>query len=184
MRATHPSRAVIATAVALMLSAASFNATAAESTRKKSPPTPAAEVEDAALATLSESAKAERALAKKPNDRAAQLRAARSQLAEGAEIPSRVEAAQRHAVAVLEQSPNDMEALLLAGQSSLLKNDARSAVRYYRAATLADANYATAFLGLGDALTRLGDEPGATAAFTRYRALMGMPPLQTDAQRK
>lgn len=184
MRVIHHSRAIIATAVALMLAAASFGATAAEPNRKKSAPTPAAEVEDAALATLSESAKAERALAKKPNDRAARLRAARSQLAEGAEIPGRVEAAEQHALAVLQESPKDIEALMLAGQTSLLKNDARSAVRYYRAATLADANHATAFLGLGDALTRLGDEPGATAAFTRYRALMGMPPLQTDAQRK
>lgn len=185
MRVTHHPRALMATAVALMLAAAGLSATAAESTRKKSSPTqPAAEVEDAALATLPESAKAARALAKRPNDRAARLRAARSELAEGAEMPSRVEAAQQHAFAVLEESPNDIEALLLAGQTSLLKNDARSATRYYRAATLADGSNATAFLGLGDALTRIGDEAGASAAFARYRALMGMPPLQINAERK
>ena len=126
---------------------------------------------------LPESTKAERTLARKPNDRSARIEAAKAHLAEGADNSAHVDAAQKHAAAVLAERPTDVEALVIAGQTSLLENDLAGAARYYRAATLADPNNATAYLGLGDALTRLGDEPGATAAFGRYRALRGMPPL-------
>jgi Flp pilus assembly protein TadD len=167
----------LAAVAAVLSTTAWLAASAAEPAQKKVRP-PQAETEDAAAAALPESIKAERAIAKKPGDRAARVRAARAQLAEGADVPSRVEAAQQHALAVLNESPNDVEALVLAGQTSLLKNDMRSAARYYRAATLVDANNATAFLGLGDALTRMGDEAGANEAFGRYRALLGMPPIE------
>jgi Flp pilus assembly protein TadD len=177
MRARY--RYGLAAAVAVLATAAWLAASAAEPAQKKVRE-PQTQTEDAAAAALSESIKAERALAKKPADRTARLRAARAQLAEGADVPSRVEAANEHALAVLNESPNDAEALLLAGQTSLLKNDARSAARYYRAATLVDAQNATAFLGLGDALTRIGDEAGANDAFRRYRALMGMPPIERN----
>jgi hypothetical protein len=165
----------LAAAAALLSAAAWLVAGAAQQTQKQPRET---QTEDAASAALPESAKAERALAKKPTDRAARVRAARAELAEGADVPSRVEAAHQHALAVLNESPNDVEALLIAGQTSLLKDDARSAARYYRAATLLDGQSTTAFLGLGDALTRIGDETGATDAFARYRALMGMPPIE------
>ncbi|MGH8238624.1 MAG: hypothetical protein ACREXP_16605 [Steroidobacteraceae bacterium] len=167
----------LAAAAALLSSTAWLVAGAAEPAQKKTPKPPV-EVEDAAAVALPESVKAERAIATKGADRAARVRAARAQLAEGADVPSRVEAAQQHALAVLNEAPNDVEALLLAGQTSLLKSDARSAARYYRAATLVDAKNANAFLGLGDALTRIGDEAGATDAFARYRALMGMPAIE------
>jgi cytochrome c-type biogenesis protein CcmH/NrfG len=84
---------------------------------------------------------------------------------------------------VLEDNPSDVEALLIAAQSSLLKSDLAGAERYYRAATQADANSATAFLGLGDVLTRSGDEAGATAAFARYRQLRGMPALSQEIRK-
>lgn len=176
-------------AIAIALTAfigVSGAAFAAESKNKRPPvaqpaPQPA---EDLADPRLSDSVNAERALAKKPGDRLSHLKAARAQLAEGADSESRVEAAQQHANAILQDHPNDIEALLLAGQTSLLRNDAASAARYYRAATNVAANNATAFLGLGDALTRLGDESGATAAFARYRVLMNMPPLQRQAGSK
>ena len=171
---------------ALLLSLASISTTAAEPKPKgKRPPEPAVMQpdEEAMPVNMADSVKAERQVAKKPHDRKARLAAARAQLAEGAESRSRVEAAQEHVAAVLEDNPNDVEALVLAGQTSLLKNDAMNAARYYRAAVNADANNATACLGLGDTLTRLGDEPGATAAFARYRALMGMPPLPTSSAR-
>lgn len=132
-----------------------------------------------AEAALPEATKAERAVVGAPDDRDARLRAARAQLAAGADKNSHVESAQQHALAVLADHPSDIEALLMAGQTSLLKGDATAAARYYRAATLSHSSTAAAFLGLGDALTRLGDELGATAAFARYRELQGMPPLAT-----
>jgi cytochrome c-type biogenesis protein CcmH/NrfG len=185
IRASGHHRAIFAIGVALLLAAGGVTSALAQTKQKpRQPVPPAAEVEDDALTRLPESAKAERALVKKPNDRATRLQAARAQLNEGAETPSRVETAHKHALAVLEEAPSDVEALMIAAQASLLKNDPRSAARYYRAATLVDANNATAFLGLGDALTRMGDETGATAAFARYRALMGMPPVQAEAERK
>jgi cytochrome c-type biogenesis protein CcmH/NrfG len=60
-----------------------------------------------------------------------------------------VEAVHRHALAVLAEHPSDIDALLLAGQTSLLRGDNSAALSYYRAATAADSNNATAFLGLG-----------------------------------
>ena len=177
MRARY--RFGVAAAAAVLSTAAWLAANAAEPAQKKGRE-PQTETEDAAAAALPESIKAERAIAKKPADRGARLRAARAQLAEGADVPSRVEAANQHALAALNDAPNDVEALMLAGQTSLLKNDARGAVRYYRAATLVDAQNATAFLGLGDALTRIGDEAGANDAFGRYRALMGMAPIERN----
>lgn len=179
-------KAIAAVIALLNLVGPSDTAYAAEAKTKR-PPTmqPAPQpVEETADVNLPESIKAERALVKKPNDKAIHLKAARAHLAEGADNQSRVEAAQQHAVAVLQDHPNDIDALLLAGQTSLLEKDATSAARYYRAATSADANNATAFLGLGDALTRLGDEPGATAAFARYRVLVGLPPLQAPTNQK
>lgn len=109
---------------------------------------------------------------------------AHAHLADDAEIASKVEAAQAHALAVLEDSPNDIEARLIAGQTSLLKGEIAVAVRHYQAATLADPKNASAMLGLGDALSRLGDEAGSTQAFAKYRELMGMPPLQPVIKNK
>lgn len=160
---------------------------AAEAQRKRVIRPPAVVEEertDESAAAFPESVRAERALVKKPRDRQARLQAARARLAEGADNASNVEAARNHATQVLADNPNDLEALLLAGQTSILKNDLAAAANYYRQATLANANSAPAFLGLGDVLTRLGDEPGATAAFARYRSLMGMPPLVTQAPAK
>jgi Flp pilus assembly protein TadD len=178
---------VIAAVLAFVtLAGAAGTAVAADSKSKRAPrsqPVPE-QVDDFTDPKLSDSVNAERALERKPNDRATHLRAARAYMAEGGDKESNVVAAQGHVVAVLAQSPNDIDALLLAGQTSLLRNDAGSAARYYRAATTAGANNATAFLGLGDALTRLGDEAGANAAFARYRALMNMPPLQAPAVKK
>jgi cytochrome c-type biogenesis protein CcmH/NrfG len=121
--------------------------------------------------------KAERKLMRKPNDRRTHIEAAKANLAQGADQPANVDAAQAHVLAVLAENPNDVESLLLAGQTSLLKNDLQAAVRYYRAATVAAPDNPSAFIGLGDVLTRLRDEPGANAAFERYRALKGMAPL-------
>lgn len=139
---------------------------------------------DKSLKGLPESVRAERTLMDKPNDRAAHLQAARAYLAEGAEIASKVDAARAHALAILEDSPNDIEARLIAGQASLLKGEIAVAVRHYQAATLADPKNASAMLGLGDALSRLGDEAGSTQAFAKYRELMGMPPLQPAIKNK
>lgn len=164
----------------LMMQWSVTTAYAAEAQRKRVIRPPAVVEEeraDESAAALPESVRAERALIKKPRDRQARLQAARARLAEGADNASNVEAARNHATQILADNPNDLEALLLAGQTSILKNDVAAAARYYRQATLVDANSATAFLGLGDALTRFGDEREATAAFARYRALLGMPPL-------
>jgi Flp pilus assembly protein TadD len=143
-------------------------------------PTPLEKAE----ASLPEAAKAERAVVRSPDDREIRLRAARAQLAAGADESSHVESAQQHALAVLANHPADIDALLMAGQTSLLKGDATAAARYYRAATSSHSSNAAAFLGLGDALTRLGDETGATAAFSRYRELQGMPPLTGSSAQK
>ncbi|HKE93290.1 MAG TPA: tetratricopeptide repeat protein [Povalibacter sp.] len=170
---TGAARAVAVTAFAAGLFGAAGTCAADTPARKQpgvvSPP-PAAE-----------SVQAERALLKNPGDRSARLRAARARLAEDADKRSNVEEAQQHVLEVLRSNPNDTEALMLAGQTSLLKGDAASAVRYYQSAVASDPTNASAQLSLGDALTRTGNEAAATAAFARYRALMGMPALKTDA---
>lgn len=170
---------IAALAAIVTVAATTLDAGAAEKAR---PPAeePAAAVkpeEEIVKSSLPDAAKAERKVLIKPSDRKARIEAARAHLAQGADKPSNVDAAQAHVFAVLEENPNDVESLLLAGQTSLLKNDVQSAARYYRAATLVAPDNSSAFIGLGDALTRLGDEPGANAAFERYRALKGMPPL-------
>jgi Flp pilus assembly protein TadD len=169
----------LAAVSAVLALAAAQNVQAAEGKARRplSPPAPLEASTVNSGVQLPQSVKAERELVRSPGNRDVQLEAARAHLAEGANIPSRVLVAYTHALAVLEDNPADVEALLLAGQTSLLKGDAASAVRYYRAATQADSGNASAFLGLGDALGRQGDEPGATAAFARYRELTGMPPL-------
>lgn len=139
---------------------------------------------DASTATLPDFVKAERQVAKNPHDKKARLAAARAQLAQGAESSSRVEAAQQHVEAVLAENPNDFDALMLAGQTSLLKADASAAARYYQAATAANSRSASAFLAWGDALSRLGDEPGSSAAFAKYRELMGMQAVQENGTAK
>jgi len=177
---------IVAVLAFVTLAGVAGTAVAADSKSKRAPrsqPVPD-QVDDVTDPKLSDSVNAERALERRPNDRATHLRAARAYMAEGADKESNLDAVQAHVVAALEQSPNDIDALLLAGQTSLLRKDAGSAARYYRAATTVGANNATAFLGLGDALSRLGDEPGASAAFARYRALMNMPPLQAPAEKK
>lgn len=125
---------------------------------------------------LPASAKAERKAMLRPNDRSARIEAAKAHLAEGADEIANVDAAREHVLAVLAEQPNDAESLLLAGRTSLLKSESAEAARYYRAAIAADPGNASAFLGLGDALTRIGDKTGAAAAFERYRALKGMAP--------
>jgi Flp pilus assembly protein TadD len=167
------------TVFACLWFAASVSDAAEVRPSSKRPTAPADEVgADESLKGLPESMRAERTLARKPKDRTAHLQAARAHLAEGAEIGSKVEAAQAHALAVLEDSPNDIEARLIAGQTSLLRGEIAAAVRHYQAAALADPKNASAVLGLGDALSRLGDEAGSTQAFAKYRELKGMPPLQ------
>lgn len=169
----------LAAVSAVLALAAAQNAQASES-KARTPPSPPAPLKASTVNSgvqLPQSVKAERELARSPGNRDVQLEVAKAHLTEGANIPSRVQAAYTHAVAVLEDDPANVEALLLAGQTSLLKGDAAGAARYYRAATQADSGNVSAFLGLGDALARLGDERGATAAFAKYRELMGMPPL-------
>jgi predicted Zn-dependent protease len=164
--------------LALVLATGSVAHAAEQKSRQPPREGPATTEEEAVLdSALPEAVKAERILARQPNNRAARVKAAKERLAQGADNIENVDAAQGHALAVLADHPNDVESLVLAGQTSLLKNDASTAARYYRAATLAAPNNATAFLGLGNALTQMGDETGASAAFANYRSLMGMAPL-------
>jgi hypothetical protein len=175
---SHRRGAAVVGMLAVFAAAVSSPALAAERSAKE------LQAEAKAEAALPEATRAERAVVRAPGDRNARLRAARAQLAAGADNSSHVEAAQQHALAVLADAPMDIDALLLAGQTSLLKGDAMAAARYYRAATSSQSANAAAFLGLGDALTKLGDETGATAAFARFRALQGMPPLATQPANK
>lgn len=176
----NPSNPVVAALTAVLAVGATMSvAVAAEGVRPadgKPVMTPEEEIRKSKLPAAT---KAERRLLLNPGDRRTRLEAARAHLAAGAEDPANVDAAQSHALAVLAEDPQDVESLLLAGQTSLLKNDSQAAARYYRTVTLVAPDNSAAFLGLGDALTRLGDEPGANAAFARFRALKGMPPLQT-----
>jgi Flp pilus assembly protein TadD len=178
----HPS-AILAAMIALTANVTAVDA--AENARPAAATAAAANPNDEIMKSdLPDAVKAERKLMRKPGDRQARIDAARASLAQGADQPSNVDAAQAHVLAVLAENPNDVESLLLAGQTSLLKNDLQAAARYYRAATLAAPDNPSAFLGLGDALTRLRDEPGANAAFERFRALKGMPPLPKNENTK
>jgi cytochrome c-type biogenesis protein CcmH/NrfG len=174
-----PPRALVAVLGAIVAVAAIVpRVDAAEKARPAAEPAAAANPDDEIMkSNLPDAVKAERKLMRKPSDRKARIDAAKANLAQGADEPSNVDAAQAHVLAVLAENPNDVESLLLAGQTSLLKSDLQAAARYYRAATLVAPDNASAFLGLGDALTRLRDEPGANAAFERFRALKGMAPL-------
>jgi cytochrome c-type biogenesis protein CcmH/NrfG len=164
--------AVLAVGVAMSVAVAAERVRAADG---KPVMTPEEEIQKSNLPAAT---KAERKLLLHPGDRKTRLEAARAHLAAGADKQANVDAAQTHALAVLAENPQDVESLMLAAQTSLLKNDPQSAVRYYRTVTLVAPDNSAAFLGLGDALTRLRDEPGANVAFARYRSLKGMPPLQ------
>jgi predicted Zn-dependent protease len=127
------------------------------------------------------SVSAERALAGARGEEdgtAARLDAARAYLAEGVDSPSKLNAAQRHLGALLKRQPANAEALLLAGQIEMLRSKWRAAATYYRRATAAAPSDPTGYLGLGDALTRLGDEEGAARAFAAFRAASGMEPIE------
>ena len=185
MRNNLSFRLLTAAVLAYLWFAAPISGASESRASSKRPTSPADEAgADESRKDLPESVRAERTLVDEPNDRRAHLQAARAHLAEGAEIASKVEAAQTHALAVLEDSPNDIEARLIAGQTSLLKGEIAVAVRHYQAVTLADPKNASAMLGLGDALSRLGDEAGSTQAFAKYRELMGMAPLQPATEKK
>jgi Flp pilus assembly protein TadD len=175
----------IASLLALAIATASL-AHAAEQKKRVPPAETAVSAEEQAVldSALPEAVKAERIVLRKPNDRAARVKAAKERLAQGADNSENVDAAHAHALAVLAEHPTDVESLLLAGQTSLLKNDVTTAARYYRAATLAAPNNDSAFLGLGNALMRMGDEPGSSAAFARYRSLMGMEPVPAEQPAK
>ncbi len=125
------------------------------------------------------SVKAERELLTKPDDAKLHLEAARAYLAASDASPSKRDAAATHVQRALAKNPNDVDALILMGQIELQGNrPAVAALHLQNAARLAPDN-PTARLSLGDALTRLGDETGASAAFAEYRRIMGMPSLDT-----
>lgn len=174
------SRSFIATLALAMVVVATATGMSAVERTWEAPETAAVAVnpdEEIMKSALPDAAKAERKVMRRPSDRKTRIEAAKARLTEGADQQANVDAAQAHVLAVLAENPNDVESLLLAGQTSVLKNDFQAAARYYRAATLVAPDNASAFIGLGGALTRLGDEAGASAAFARYRALNGMAPL-------
>lgn len=125
------------------------------------------------------SVKAERELLKNPDDAKLHLEAARAYLAEADSSPSKRDAAAAHVQRALEKNSSDVDALILMGQIELQRNrPAVAALHLQNAARLAPDN-PTAQLSLGDALSHVGDEAGASAAFAEYRRIMGMPPLDT-----
>lgn len=120
---------------------------------------------------LPESVKAERVIAESPEDRDAHLTAAQLYIREGSNIQSKREAAKEHLAAILSANPNDEEALLLFGLISIQDGKPDSAATYYRRAITANKNSLSGYMGLGDALTRQGDEKGASDAFDHVRQL-------------
>ena len=95
----------------------------------------------------------------------------RLQLAKSYQLRGQLDQAEAHAKAILTHKPNHLGALLLMGQLSARHERWQAAHDYYERAAKADASDATAQLGLGNALTHLGDEEGASAAFARYQTL-------------
>lgn len=124
------------------------------------------------------SVQAERALARGAGSLEAHLEAARAYLAESIDTPSKRAKARKHIGTVLKRQPNNAEALLIAGQIEMLSADWKQAARYFRRATVMAPNNPAAHLALGDALSRLGDEEGAAAAFAAFRAASGMQPIE------
>lgn len=118
-----------------------------------------------------ESVKAERAILLNPYDRIAHLSAARSYIEEGFGVKSKQKAAKSHLKKLLLSNPNDLDALLLAGQLRLMEGNLEFAMEYYKKATSISPNDPRAYLGLGDVFNRLNNEVAAAEAFEKFRIL-------------
>ena len=99
----------------------------------------------------------------------------RVKLAESYEFIGKLELAEKHAARVLERYPKSTEAILLMGRIRGRQEDWAESRAYYEEAVKADNNNASAHLGLGQALMRLGDEAAADTAFEEYRRLTEVP---------
>lgn len=113
----------------------------------------------------------ERLLARSPGNHDAHMDAARAYLNSGSSIASKRRAAMAHVDEVLKAYPGDVEALLLGAQIQNLDGRYDIAANYYRSAIAANGNDPRSWLGLGDALSRLGDASGADLAFQKFREL-------------
>lgn len=92
-------------------------------------------------------------------------------LAQSYEILGKLQDASRYAGEVLQANPNDGQALLLLGRIRTREENWSSARDAFRAAVQADPRNPSAHLGLGNALSRLGDAAGAEAEFDTFRRL-------------
>jgi hypothetical protein len=117
-------------------------------------------------------------------DGADPLKVAEAYLLEAQSSPSKLDSAWAHVSGVLTQNPSNVRALLLAGQIGMLRGQPSQAQVHYQAATVADPSSASAFLGLGQSWSRLGNEEQAGKAYGEYRRLRGLAPLQTAANSK
>jgi Flp pilus assembly protein TadD len=125
----------------------------------------------------------ERQLLRHPNDKKAHLKAARSYLALAQGADGHLDDAARHVNAVLKDQPRDFEALMLAGEVANRKGQYEEAAMHYQNATRVNSTSAEAQLALGGVLERTGDTSGADAAYRRFRALSGLPPLPTSIEK-
>jgi Flp pilus assembly protein TadD len=132
-------------------------------------------------ASAPRSAVHERKLQLAPDSSAERLKAAEAYILEAGESPSKLDAAAEHVNAVLQSSPGNVTALLLAGRINMMKNQPSLAQASYQAAAAADPTNASAFLGLGESWSRLGNEEQASASYREYRRLIGLPPISTAA---
>jgi Flp pilus assembly protein TadD len=128
-------------------------------------------------------ARHERRLLLRPNDKKAHLNAARSYLALAQGADSHLSDAARHVEAVLKDQPRDFEALMLAGEVANRKGQYAEAAMHYQNAAQVNSTSAEAQLALGGVLDRIGDTGGSDAAYRRFRALSGLPPLPTSIEK-
>jgi len=96
----------------------------------------------------------------------------RVRLAGSYEISGQPKQAEAHAGEVLKQDSRNVDALLMMGRLSGRRQDWATAKSYYEKAVQADRQEPTAFLGLGQALSELGDDAAADVAFEEYRRLV------------
>ncbi len=179
---------LLISALALALAGSAF---AADAPKRKAPPNTEAErvraekaekQERADIAALEashapRSVVQERKLLLAPNDVNERLKAAEAYLQEGADEPSKLDAATEHVNAVLAADGKNVRANMVAGRISMLRNQPQQAQVHYQTVLNADPNNASAYLALGETWTRLGNDEQASLAYNEYRKLKGMTPV-------
>lgn len=89
--------------------------------------------------------------------------------------------AMAHAKAVLDQSAQSIEALMIFGLCHATRDESAKAQSYFEQIIALDPRNVGAYYGLGVVMKQSGDSVGSEAAFAKFRSFSGMPADQGRA---